>query len=122
MSAVTSAPEQNAGGAPVTTSAPMRASASSSSTAAMISSTIVWLSALRRSGSSRVSTPTPSNRSTRSGHQACTQLSPRWTAGECRKNVSTSRSNLYSGFLSPTVRSSRRLRANESTVPAVLYW
>ena len=59
-----SAPEQNAGGLPVTTNAPTASSASASSTAATIASTIGALKALRRASSSRVSTATPSRRST----------------------------------------------------------
>src|SRR5450631_3094254 len=59
-----SAPEQNAGAAPVTTIAPVSSSASAASTAATISSTIAALNALRRSGSSRVKTRTRSRCST----------------------------------------------------------
>src|SRR5450759_5796976 len=59
-----SAPEQNAGAAPVTTIAPVSSSASAASTAATISSTIGALNALRRSGSSRVRTRTRSRCST----------------------------------------------------------
>src|SRR5450631_4873290 len=59
-----SAPEQNAGAAPVTTIAPVSSSTSAASTAATISSTIEALKALRRSGSSRVRTCTRSRCST----------------------------------------------------------
>src|SRR6266536_3741949 len=64
----TSAPEQNAGGAPVTTSAPTPSSTSSSSTATTISPTSPAVSAFLRSGSSSVSTATRSRRSTCSGN------------------------------------------------------
>ena len=40
------------------------------------------------------------------------------TAGECRKKVSTSRSYLYAGRLSPTVFRRRKARAKLSTAPA----
>src|SRR5262245_13107636 len=45
----------------------------------------------------------------------------RTTAGECRKNVSTSRWYVYSGSDEPMARSSRTLRAKASTAPAVVY-
>src|SRR5688500_15171879 len=59
-----SAPAQNAGGAPVTTTAPTRSSASSSSKAATISSTIGIVNELRRSAAARVNVATPRSAST----------------------------------------------------------
>src|SRR5918998_958766 len=55
-----SAPAQKAGAVPVTTSAPTVGSASTASSPGVISSTIARVSALRRSGASRVTTATPS--------------------------------------------------------------
>src|SRR4051794_27070428 len=66
-SAWTSAPEQNAGGAPVITTAPTPGSASISSIAATMSATSGAVSALRRSGSSSVRRAMRSWRSTWSG-------------------------------------------------------
>src|ERR671918_549990 len=54
-----SAPAQNAGGAPVTTTAPTSGSDSMASNPASISSTSSSVSALRRVGASRVTTATP---------------------------------------------------------------
>src|SRR6266511_4331373 len=46
----------------------------------------------------------------------------RTTAGECRKNVSTSGSYVYSGLVDPTARSWRSLRATAFTVPTVVHF
>src|SRR4051794_26911755 len=59
-----SAPAQKAGGAPVTTTACTRSSASARSNAATMPSTVACDSTLRLSGSSSVTTATPSRTST----------------------------------------------------------
>lgn len=74
------APAQNAGAAPVTTSAPIFSLPSISSIAAVISSTIGWVSVLRSSGLLRVSVATPSVTETSTrlmGRQSSTRASPR---------------------------------------------
>src|SRR6516162_9257848 len=62
-----SAPAQNAGGAPVTTTAPTASSASIWSNALHIAATMSVPSALRRPGSANVTTATPSSTANSTG-------------------------------------------------------
>src|SRR6478609_11774248 len=69
------APAQNAGGAPVTTTAPMRSSASISSIAATMSATIGAVSVLRSPGLFSVSVATPSDLDTSTSDMGVTVAS-----------------------------------------------